>query len=352
VQNYRLSKHVLFWVIYLALNLFNELYLSASFSAHPTGELFLDALLAQVILLGVKIPAVYYTIYSLIPRWLNSPGKARLLAECIAMLFFFLIAYRLLIHQVIWKIIYNETSPAMSTLQFAARFFYSMMDLLQVTALAAAIRLFALRIAAKENEKRLESEKLRGELSHLKSQINPHFLFNTLNGIYSMSRTGSEKTPEAVMQLSKILRYVIYDSEKPAAKIADEIKMLEDYVALQKLRTDKCRISFKSAIDDPEAKIAPLLLLPLAENAFKHGSIQMVNSFIDINILLKEGRLGMVVANSYVQNDKAQKDEGIGLANIRRRLELMYRVFDLNFSKNENVFTVEMSINLKSHATV
>src|SRR6185436_12349715 len=206
----RVGYHILFWTVYLSINLFTELYLSESFINHPSAELILIVTSGQLFLLAVKMPAVYYVLYSLIPRWLKSPGKGRLFFEAVAALLFFLLCYRGMMHFVIWPYVTHSAPASLTALEFTARLLYSILDLMQVIGIAAAIKLFRLRIEAVKKEKELIREKLQSELKHLKAQINPHFLFNTLNSIYSLARSHSEATPETVMRLSKILRYMLY----------------------------------------------------------------------------------------------------------------------------------------------
>ncbi|MEP7169600.1 MAG: histidine kinase [Bacteroidota bacterium] len=351
LKNRRILFHLLFWIIYFGINLFNELYLSESFTSHPSTQLFFESTLTQFMVLLIKIPAVYYVLYSLIPRWLKAPAKIKLYFECAVVVFLFVIAYRLMIQQVIWKHIYHESPDELPLTQIIARFFYSLLDLLQVVAIAAAIKLFRLRTEALKNEKALVQEKLQSEMLHLKAQINPHFLFNSLNSIYSLTRSQSSIAPETVMRLSKILRYMLYETEKKTASIEDELKIIDDYVELQKLRFGSTiKVTITKDIDNNSSQVAPLLLLPLIENAFKHGSSNGASQ-IDFRIKLIENSLVVQLKNPVGEPSvKLNGEEGIGLSSIQRQLELLYRDYSFHHYIKENIFIADLQINLSSYA--
>jgi two-component system, LytTR family, sensor kinase len=346
-----LLRHGLFWLIYFSVNLFNELYLSASFTAHPSSELFFDSVLSQLLILLVKIPAVYYVLYSFINRWLKAASKARLLLECAFVLLGFLLAYRLMIQWVVWPYVYHELHSPQG-LQLIARYFYSFLDLLQVIGIAATIKLFRLRVQAMKNENALVQEKLQSEILHLRSQINPHFLFNTLNSIYSLARSQSPDAPDAVMRLSKMLRFMLYETQKKTIAIEDELKMIQDYISLQELRFGKrAAVELSTDIDDKSGQVAPLLMLPLVENAFKHGMGSTHVSNIAISISLKNKQLKVMVQNPAVAPSiKQEPEQGIGLSNIRRQLQLLYRQYNFTFGAHEQNFVVKLDINLTSYA--
>ena len=345
-------RHGLFWFMYFAINLFNELYLSVSFSAHPSSALFFDSLKSQLLVLLIKIPAVYYVLYPFIGRWLQSSSKPRLLLECALVLLLFLAGYRAIIQWVIWPYIYGE-QQTLTALQLTARFFYSFLDLLQVVGIAAAIKLFRLRIHTMKREKELVQEKLSSEILHLKSQINPHFLFNTLNSIYTLTRQQAPEGAGAVMQLSKMLRYMLYETRKKTIALEEEIKIIRDYISLQQIRFGKKATTvLETDIDDSTGQVTPLLILPLVENAFKHGiGNTRDQTAIFIRISLKQDRLSVRIQNPVVgASVPSASDEGIGLSNIGRQLQLLYRDYHFNFEVKDNDFVVQLDINLTSYA--
>ena len=170
----------------------------------------------------------------------------------------------------------------------------------------------------------LEKEKSATELSLLKQQINPHFFFNTLNNLYALSLTKDEKTPEVILQLSELMRYVIKRGKEDAVPIREEIKYIEDYVWLQQIRLHKkLRFTFNKEIENRKIKIPPLLFINLVENAFKHG-IEPAERNCSLRIDLKsmENKIEFICINSFEETNA--DGAGTGLANLRRRLELRF----------------------------
>lgn len=193
----------------------------------------------------------------------------------------------------------------------------------------------------------LENEKLISELAFLKSQINPHFLFNSLNNIYSLAYQKSEKTPEAVMKLSEIMRYMLYESNEATVKLDDEIRYVENYIELQKLRfKDKAYIRFEIDGDTTDKKITPLVLISFVENAFKHGVATDKDNPITIVLNITAKKLFFQVAN---RKSNQNKDEtgGIGLQNVKRRLDLLYKgQYRLHIEDNESMYNCELYLDL------
>jgi two-component system, LytTR family, sensor kinase len=199
----------------------------------------------------------------------------------------------------------------------------------------------------------LHIEKQRAELNYLKSQTNPHFLFNTLNNIYSLARDKSDLAPESILRLSKILRFMLYEAGGPYIAIEQELKIISDYIALEKLRyDDSLRIQFSNDIEDMKQALPPLLLIPLVENAFKHGASETRNlPFVDIHLSVNKRQLVFHVKNSTEEfHEKGNVKENIGLSNLRRQLELLYTDYNLSVQHNESGFSAILKINLASHA--
>lgn len=319
-------------------------------SHEPSVILIRNAAISQLILLVIKIVAVYYTIDYLIPRWLKQPAKLKFYVEAFVVMCCFIAIYRMMIHWVIWPYITKAGPSSLTTLQYVARLFYSIFDLLQVVGIAAAIKLFRLRLAAIRNEKLLTQEKLRSEMLHLRSQVNPHFLFNMLNSIYALSRSQSPATPEVVLKLSRILQFMLYETGRRTISIQQEIKVIRDYIELQELRFGKrMHVQLTVNLDEPEVEIAPLLIFPLLENAFKHGNGEG-NAEIQVGVELKSGMLMVKVSNPVVSASVASTgEEGIGLPNLRRQLELLYRDYSFVHEIRNNLFCVDLQINLLSY---
>ena len=204
----------------------------------------------------------------------------------------------------------------------------------------------------KESAQQLRIEKQEAELNYLKSQTNPHFLFNTLNNIYSLAKDKSDLAPESILRLSKILRFMLYETGGEFITIEQELKIINDYIALEKLRYDESlNVNFNYGIEDMKQALPPLLLIPLIENAFKHGVSETRNQpFIDIHLSVNQRQLEFFVKNSTEKfSEERSVKENIGLSNLRRQLELLYKDFNLSVQQGESVFTTTLKINLASH---
>ena len=192
-------------------------------------------------------------------------------------------------------------------------------------------------------------EKANAELSFLKAQVNPHFLFNTLNAIYSLSLSKSEKTPDAVVQLSGMMRHVLVDSQSEKIALQKELDYINNYISLQKLRIDDAvKLSVDFSGDTSGKEIAPLLLIPFLENAFKYGVNTEQNSEIDIKIKTDGNIFTMNVVNRKVNTSiRPEERTGVGLENTRNRLNLLYpNRHQLKIEDNFNTFAVTLTINL------
>ncbi len=207
-------------------------------------------------------------------------------------------------------------------------------------------------IKLQQTAKILRIEKQEAELNYLKSQTNPHFLFNTLNNIYSLARDKSDLAPESILRLSKILRYMLYEAGGQYVAIEQELKIINDYIALEKLRYDESlRVNFNHDIEDMKQALPPLLLIPLVENAFKHGVSETRHQpFVNIQISVNKRQLTLLVKNSTEPFEGTHKVvENIGLSNLRRQLELLYTDYELSVQHGDAVFTASLKINLASH---
>jgi two-component system LytT family sensor kinase len=195
-----------------------------------------------------------------------------------------------------------------------------------------------------------QNEKLETELKFLKSQINPHFLFNALNNVYTLSLIQSEQTPEVVMKLSEMLRYMLYDSSQNWVTLDQEIAYIQNYISLQELKDDDpLDITGTFEVNNPKVQIAPMILIPFVENAFKHSKIEDTeNGWIKI-VLLEDGKeIRFAVSNS-IGNQEATKDPtgGIGLKNVQRRLELEYPgKHQLSVEQEHQQFIIQLVIDL------
>jgi two-component system, LytTR family, sensor kinase len=219
-------------------------------------------------------------------------------------------------------------------------------------ALGTSIRVTEQWFSNEKQRKEMETQKLAAELSFLKSQINPHFFFNTLNSIYSLAISKSDKTPEAIIKLSELMRFIIYESEKDMVPLRRELEYINNYVELQKLRLmSNISVRYHVEGDINHKRIEPLLLLPFIENAFKHGIDATKNCVIGIKVKISVTDLMLIVENPVVKPSMKEDREnpGIGLANSKKRLELIYgEKHTLNISQTGNIFKIELNINFKN----
>lgn len=215
-------------------------------------------------------------------------------------------------------------------------------------AIGTSIRVTEQWYTNEKQRKEMENQKLTAELSFLKSQINPHFFFNTLNSIYSLAISKSDKTPEAIIKLSELMRFIIYESEKEFVMLRRELDYINNYVELQKLRLmANITVNYKIEGDVNDIKIEPLILLPFIENAFKHGIDSIKKCVINILVKVSNSELVLIVENPVIKlnNLQASETQGIGLANSKKRLELIYgHNHTLNITQTNDTFKVELNI--------
>lgn len=353
-MKYRLRLHIFFWLAYVLFESYIEFAWMASPGATtPALQLMWMSISGETLQLLIKVPLSYFIIY------LINNGSAKfkrpmfILFAGIGAFAIAVILHRFLIIKLILPHLYHEkvSDDMLFKLQ---RVISSFLDLLSVVGLAVAIKQYRVSQRSKEKEKGLVKEKLEAELKFLRTQTNPHFLFNTLNNIYALARKKSDDTADVVMKLSKLLRFMLYESKNSSITLAEELRVLKDYIELEKIRyNERLTISFTESIDNETQPIAPLILLPFVENAFKHGASETrFNSFIYIHVRLNHGQLIFTIENSKEEDGEEKITENIGLSNVRRQLELMYPEHHLDMEISKNVFKVTLTINLYRHAAV
>lgn len=227
---------------------------------------------------------------------------------------------------------------------------------LTATIVFIAIRSFINHYERLEEREMLINEKAEVEFQLLKAQVHPHFLFNTLNNIYSYALNGSPKAGELLSQLSDLMRYMIDDCETDLIPLDRELKMLKDYISLEKVRYgDRLNIQVEIAGDYSNRKIAPLLMIPFVENCFKHGTSQMLEQpWVKLQIFTKENMLDFQLSNSKpAYRSTVNGKNGIGLKNIQKRLELLYHdKFELNIESITDTFSVHLRVPLETDGTI
>lgn len=331
----RLLRHLGFWATYLLL----MGYLSGRYDFR-----FGVAYLSELTQLPAKIAATYFAFY-----WMNSRSSASLITLGWPVLLAIVIgsfANRLLMFYFLHPVFYADQYAML--FWNVDRILFTFIDVGTVVAAAAAIKLSRLRQASRLREQQLIQEKLQSELLFLRAQTNPHFLFNTLNSAYALARREAPKTAEALMRLSQLLRFILYDCAKPFIPLASEAKVIKDLIELEKLRYgERLNVSYEEALDNPAQVIAPLLLLPFVENAFKHGASE--NRFateISIHLQLQKGQLRFEVCNGKEADENPSETEGLGLRNVQRQLELLYPdQHELSIEAGQEKFRIYLILN-------
>lgn len=231
------------------------------------------------------------------------------------------------------------------------RMIYSFTQTLAIYFLSTAFKTSQIAFKREKEAADLKSENLNSELKFLRSQINPHFLFNALNNIYSLSIIKSDKTPDNILKLSDMLRYIIYDCNANRVPLEKEINYINNYIDLQKLKDDQItsiEVDFENI--DPNCMIAPMIFIPFIENSFKHSKIEdLKNGWIKMKIENDDDHLMFTITNS-LPKENFTKDQvgGIGLENVKRRLELLYpEKYLLEIVESKDKFLVKLKISLE-----
>jgi len=353
-MKHRWRLHILFWTAYVLFESYIEFaWLSSPGATTPKPQLVWMALASEFVQLPIKLVLSYFILYLINSGSSRIRNTVLVLLAGIAAFAFAVVLHRFLIIKLILPHIYHEKTSDDLLFKFQ-RIISSLLDHVFVVGLVVALKQYRISQRAKEREKGLVKEKLEAELKFLRTQTNPHFLFNTLNNIYALARKKSDDTADVVMKLSKLLRFMLYESKNDSITIADELKVLSDYIELERIRyNDRLSIQFTRLVDDETQPIAPLILLPFVENAFKHGASETrFNSFITIHAQLQKGLLIFTIENSKDEDAMENFTENIGLSNVRRQLELMYPHHQLDIDMQKTLFKIKLTVNLHRHAAV
>lgn len=329
--------HFLFWIVsYFALV---QVF---AFELPATKVDYVYTILFHLFL----VVGVYLNIYFTIQRYLK---KQRWIP--------FLICFFLAVG--IMVLIYQLTFTYFSEWLFPEYFFISYWNSYEIALFAFAYLFLSTllvifsdwisQVHLKNRLLELEKQKRNFELEALKSQINPHFLFNSLNNLYGLIQQNSDRSARFLLKLSGMLRYVLYEVETDRIPLAKELGFLDDYIALYKIRYSKARITIEKHIQDMDFLVPPLLFLPLIENAFIHGAeAEGFDRVIDIQIKSDAASLSFSIKNPYKSKTRqGEPGGGIGLENIAKRLDILYqeKAFVSNYTKN-GIFNVHLEIKL------
>jgi len=344
-SRHRVVSHMVFWILLLSVQLSSSNYYNSeqvSFSNNLMGDG--TNLLAQ-------ISAAYFLAYFVVPKFIYTEKYLS------AILYFILCSYSICVLSRLSVIHIEEpwygTKPnPKETLgeiftDIAKLVYVYFFRIFSVAFVFMLLKLLKDQLLIQKRTLSLEKEKAETELKLLKTQLNPHFLFNTLNNIYSLSLCSSPVTSTSIGRLSEILDYLLYRCNSAYVPVSGEIHLLQNYIGLEKLRYDeRLKINFNCQVSE-QVEIAPMILLSILENAFKHGAGNDAGEpVIQIDLRASKDLLAFKVINTFLIKDPVDADN-IGLSNLTRQLDLLYpQKHTLLITQTENLFTVDLKLNL------
>lgn len=345
----KISAHFALWLASMAITL------SLFYYNEKTVHFDLAILSkAAVLNLGFAI-AVYVNLLVLIPRFLKQKNYVFYIFWLVVLLTFAsLFIQFLLIYPLRSFLNFENRFRSFDSNLHAAYFFASLIYVAFTSFLKfindwLALQDLNLKLA------KIEKQKLEAELKTLKGQLNPHFLFNSLNNIYSLALIQSEKVPELILTLADLMRHIIYESRGKFIDLEKEIEFVNNFIAMQKIRiSEQVQINYEMNGQLPSAKIAPLIFEPFIDNAFKHGLPGITGKdFINISFNFNEPEwLSFQIENNYeIMENIEKKNSGIGISNVKQRLLHLYgpNEFNLEITHHENVHSVKLKLKLKQH---
>jgi sensor histidine kinase YesM len=319
-----LGFHMLFW---------SAIWLFGCFQSMWANYTFWDVIGHASLILVPQLLAGYTLAYWQVPQLLYKRKYLLFALSLLVSVYMFSVLARIMVVYIIEELyreppFIKESIPEILTdlVRLIKGYVFKVYSYASAFTVAVLIRE---RFVSERKQQSLIQEKVTSELNFLKAQVHPHFLFNTLNNLYVLTLQKSDKAPETVMKLSQMLDYMLYQCDGDRVPLSKEVALIQNYIELEKLRYgDRLSLRYDQSLDDPECPIAPLLLVPLIENAFKHGASTGVGQpWITIEITLKGGRLRVKVANGKAvtkPKDDTQYTKGIGLGNMRNQLQLIY----------------------------
>ncbi|MFC5409482.1 sensor histidine kinase [Larkinella bovis] len=346
---YRMAWHSLFWLLLLVYE---------GLIWGTIDDQYSQRFMISLIELPVKMLATYTTLW-LIDQYLIYRQYGYFLLFMVLSAALTGVSQRLVAYFVIYPIYYPE-GLAMPLIFLPKILIYTFATYSMVS-IPSAVHLMKkwyadqqLTQELRQKTQQLAQGKLEAELKLLKSQIHPHFLFNTLNNLYALTVNGSPKAPEIVFKLSELMSYMLYDSNLPQVPLRKEIQYIENYITLEKIRYgDRLDVSLNLYAPIEGIQIAPLIILPFVENSFKHGvSRQLDGVWVRVDVLVNDNVLVFKIENSKVSNppvSSTQAHSGIGLENVRKRLDIIYGSrYSLQLFNEEETFLVVLRIELES----
>ena len=328
-----ISLHILFWIMIV-------LYFAWGFGLDTEP---VRSILNALFFLPGHLIIVYTTLYFLVPKFLLHRKYWQFFSGFI-MLVLICTLYTIFAQLSLWG------DPNLQGASISVG--RNVLPFIHVTAIAASIKLLKFWYVQKRYTLEAEQQRTAAELKLLKAQLHPHFLFNTLNNLYSHTLEFSPKSPEIVLRLSALLRFMIYESNSQRISLPREVDLLLDYISLEKLRYgDRLDLSVSITGDVEKYQIAPLLLLPFLENAFKHGTSKQIDQcWISFDLSLDDSLMKFKLINSIdpVRKNGEQVPGGLGLQNVKKRLEILYPgKYTLDTKKLEEVFVINLELQLE-----
>lgn len=344
-KNYDITfiHHVIFWAVYFILNTLRWS------SIHND---FVYSLKTNFLGFPIHMALSYFNVYYLMPRFIYKRKYVTYTLLVIAALLVMLVLKYNLTYYLVSTNVWPEGPVVTDQLTFNYSI-NTMMGELYVVSFVTAIKITVDWLRENRKLHDLEKRQLTTELKFLKSQISPHFFFNTLNNIYSLTLEKSDKAPEVVLKLSELMRYLLYATKKKRQDLTREIDCIQNYIELERIRfDDSLQVEINISGDLENHSIAPMLLIPLVENCFKHGANKSIEQkIITIDIEVNDDFLTFQIANS-IPTQKPEKsleeieEGGIGLSNVKKRLELGYNKndYDLAIFEKDHMFYVTLKL--------
>jgi len=334
-----LKYHFIFWISYFTFNVIRW------------GSYYQDywySFKSNLVTVTLSMILVYVNIYYMFPKFILKKKYIYYLVNFIIILCVFYIVRTELIYHFINKDVWPESDTPQKAYSFNHIVVVFLIGIYDV-GLVTTIKLTIDWVFEKKRTEQLQKDQLRSELSFLKTQIQPHFFFNTLNNLYALTIEKSKKAADAILKLSEIMQYVLYDAKDPKISLLKEINYIHSYLELEKLRYGdiiKSELIINGNIDNIE--VPPLLFLPFIENCFKHGAKNNDDIFVNITFSKSNDNLIFKVENNFNITTNIETKHGIGIENVKRRLLLIFdSKFKLNTSIFENRYTVELIIPIK-----
>jgi sensor histidine kinase YesM len=357
-RKYKISRHVAFWFFWWVSQGF--LYAFAPINnSLGYGVRLLISLVESFIYLIPHIFLSYSLLYFVIPRFLLRQ-KYWETAAWVILLF---LGTGLISGTLSMTVIYylragiQGTEKSNTDRSLMMSIFLSLLAGLRggisIAGIAAAIKLMKYWVLKERRNLQLQKENIASQLQVLKAQVHPHFLFNTLNNIYSHTQKVTPVGSALVMGLSDLLRYILHEGSRPFVPLSKELRMIEDYILLEKVRYgERLEINKHLPEDTKNLVIAPLLLLPFVENCFKHGVSQLLDqAWIRISVQLDDHIMRLTLMNAKLPEQTRStnhNESGIGIANVRKRLDLIYpNKYELSITSDDDVFIVNLRIELE-----